>query len=280
MGLSRRLTRFREPFAQLARFLGLRLNESNRSVGLFASSSRRFTMNVNELIGPAVVAAAVSGFVTILGNVFSIRSSRSINSEKIASEKDLAERKFGFEADLAERKFRYEKALHDYRRRVEFAEELLASFYKLKDIIRSIRGPFSFGNEGESRKRREFENEAEARSRDGFYVPIVRIQKSSDFLSDLTSKKYRAQAVYQNEIHRAFELAVEVLNAIQLSSSMLVEQVGQPRVDPEFWRKLERDIWDTSSPDKPDELSQKILQSIDIVEKAVQPTLAKSLVGS
>jgi hypothetical protein len=75
-------------------------------------------------------------------------------------------------------------------------------------------------------------------------------------------------------------LAVEVLNAIQVASSMLVDQVGQPRADPEFWRKLERDIWDTSSPDKPDELSRKILQAIDIVEKAVQPTLEKSLVGS
>jgi hypothetical protein len=238
-------------------------------------------MNVNDLIGPAVVAAAVSGVVTILGNVFSIRSSRSINSEKIASEKDLAERKFEFESDLAERKFRYEKALHDYRRRVEFAEELLASFYKLKDVIRSIRGPFSFGSEGESRKRREYENEAEARYRDGFYVPIVRIQKNSDFLSDLTSKKYRAQAVYQNEIHRAFELAVEVLNTIQVASSMLVEQVGQPRVDADFWRKLEREIWDRSSPDKPDELATKILEAIDIVEKAVRPTLERSpAVGS
>jgi hypothetical protein len=233
-------------------------------------------MNVNDLIGPAVVAAAVSGFVTILGNIFSIRSSRSINFEKITSEKQLAERKFEFEVDLSERKFRYEKALHDYRRRVEFAEELLASFYKLKDTVRAIRGPFSYGSEGESRKRREHEIEAEARSRDGFYVPIARIQKNSDFLSDLTSKKYRAQAIYQNEIHRAFELTVEVLNTIQVASSMLVDHVGQPRNDPEFWQKLEREIWETSPPDKPDELSQKILQAIEIVEKAVRPTLERS----
>jgi len=234
-------------------------------------------MNWNDLVGPAVVAAIVSGFVTILGNIFSIRSSRSMNAEKIASEKALAERKFEFETDFAERKFRYEQAMHDYRRRVEFGEELLAAFYKLKDTVRSVRGPFSFGNEGETRKRREYENEAEARSRDGFYVPIVRIQKNSEFLSDLTSKKYRAQAVFQNEIHRAFELTVEVLNRIQIASNMLVEQVGQPRLESEFWRKLERDIWETSAPDKPDELSQKILQAIDIVERTVRPTLETSL---
>jgi hypothetical protein len=233
-------------------------------------------MNVDDLIGPAVVAAIVSGVVTFVGNIYSIRSSRSINSEKIASEKELAERKFKFDTDLAEKKFRYEQALHDYRRRVEFGEELLTSFYKLKDTIRSIRGPFSYGDEGETRKRREHENEADARARDGFYVPIVRIQRNSEFLSDLTSKKYRAQAVFQNEIHRAFEIAVEVLNAIRVASSMLVDQVGQQRVDTEFWRGLEREIWDTSSPDKPDELSKKILQAIDIVEKAVRPTLERS----
>jgi hypothetical protein len=230
-------------------------------------------MNVNDLIGPAVVAAIVSGVVTLLGNIFSMRSSRAINADKIASEKQLAERKFEFDTELADRKFRYEQALHDYGRRVEFGEELLASFYKLKDTIRFIRGPFSFGNEGETRKRREYENEADARARDGFYVPVVRIQQNSDFLSDLTSKKYRAQAVFRAEIHRAFELTVEVLNTIQVASNMLVEQVGQRREDPAFWRKLEGEIWDTSSPDKPDESSKKILEAITIVERAVRPAL-------
>jgi hypothetical protein len=57
---------------------------------------------------------------------------------------------------------------------------------------------------------------------------------------------------------------------------MLVDHVGQPRNDPEFWQKLEREIWETSPPDKPDELSQKILQAIEIVEKAVRPTLERS----
>src|SRR3984957_9886527 len=227
-------------------------------------------MTLNDLIGPAVVAAFVSGVVTILGNVFSIRSSRSINSEKIASEKELAESKFDFEKDIAERKFRYEQELHDYRRRVEFAEELLAAFYKLRDIVLSIRGPFSYGDEGATRKRREHESEPEATARDSFYVPIARMQKQTEFLSDLISKKYRAQAVFKRDIQRAFVLANEVLNTIQIASGMLVEQVGQPGADPEFWRKLEGQIWNTSTPDKPDELSQKIDQAIEIVEAAVR----------
>lgn len=230
-------------------------------------------MDFSALIGPAVVAAIVSGFVTIVGNYLSNKSSRAINLEKIDSEKDLAERKFEAEMALAERKFKHEQTLHDYRRTVEFGEDLLSSFYKLKDVTRSIRGPFSFGSEGESRKRRPHENEGEAQLRDGFYVPIARIQKETSFISDLLSKKYRAQAVFGNDVQRAFELTVEVLNKIQIASNMLVENVGQPRQESEFWRGLEKDIWDTSGPDKPDELAQKILDAIRIVEKAVRPAL-------
>ena len=107
-------------------------------------------------------------------------------------------------------------------------------------------------------------------------MPIARMQKETEFLSDLASKKYRAQAVFKREIQRAFELANEALNTIQIASGMLVEQVGQQRADPEFWRKLEGQIWNTSTPDKPDELSKKIDQAIEIVENAVRPTLEKS----
>lgn len=230
-------------------------------------------MDYASLIGPAVVAAAVSGIVTIVGNFLSNRSSRSINSEKIASEKDLAERKFQAETDLAERRFKHEQALHDYRRTVEFGEDLLSSFYKLKDVVRSVRGPFSYGDEGATRKRRPNEIEAEAQSRDSFYVPIARLQKETTFISDLLSKKYRAQAVFGNDVQQAFELTVAVINKIQIASNMLVENVGQGRREPEPWRGLERDIWDTSGPDKPDELAQKILDAIGLVEKAVRPAL-------
>ena len=156
----------------------------------------------------------------------------------------------------------------------------LVAFYKLRDIVLSIRGPFSYGDEGATRKRREHESEPEATARDSFYVPIARMQKQTEFLSDLISKKYRAQAVFKRDIQRAFVLANEVLNTIQIASGMLVEQVGQPRADPEFWRKLEGQIWNTSTPDKPDELSQKIDQAIEIVEAAVRPALEKSQAGS
>jgi hypothetical protein len=230
-------------------------------------------MTFEELIGPAVVAAIVSGAVSIFGSIFSNRSLRKINGEKIASEERSAERKFEFEKELSERKFFYERSLHDYRRRVEFAEELLTSFYKLKDTIRAIRSPMSYESEAKDRIRDASEGRDLARSRDSYYVANARIQKNSEFLSDIISKKYRAQAVFQGDTHRAFELVVSVINTIQIASSMLVDQAGKTRQDVEFWRKLEREIWDAAPPNKPDELTIKILQAIEIIETAVRPTL-------
>jgi hypothetical protein len=61
---------------------------------------------------------------------------------------------------------------------------------------------------------------------------------------------------------------------------MLLDHVGQARDDTEFWRKLESQIWNTAPPDKPDELSQKIDQATEVVEKAVRPTLVRSPVGA
>ncbi|MGJ4928617.1 hypothetical protein ACQR1I_14170 [Bradyrhizobium sp. HKCCYLS2038] len=231
-------------------------------------------MTLNELIGPAVIAAVVSGLVSLIGNIFSNRSSRTINSDKIASELHLAERKFDFEKELAEKRFRYERELHDYGRRVEFAEDVLASFYKLQDTIREIRVPFSYEGEGVTRKRGDQETVAEARSRNHYYAPIERMNKHKDFLSELISKQYRAQAVFQNDIDHAFALVTEVLHSIQISSNMLVHNVkqGSP-YDPTLMKELERDIWAATAPGEPDPNRERIEQAIEIVERAVRPAL-------
>lgn len=50
---------------------------------------------------------------------------------------------------------------------------------------------------------------------------------------------------------------------------------GKGGQDPDFWQKLELQIWDVSKPDNPDELGQKVAQAIAIVERAVRPTLEK-----
>jgi hypothetical protein len=174
-------------------------------------------MNVvwGDLIGPAVVAAIVSGIVSIVGNLFSNSATKRIHTEKLLFDERLAEKKFRFDVDLAERSFRYDRELHDHKRRVEFAEEILAGFYKFKDVIAAARSPAAYGNEGASRPRDDNEQADLARNKDTYFVPLERLNKNSDFLSDFFSKRYRARAMFRNDIDRGFQLAIEVVSSVQ-----------------------------------------------------------------
>ena len=81
-------------------------------------------MDLSGWIAPAVVAAAVSGFVSLAG-MFVTRSTM-IRLRKEDREADLK---------LAERKFQYERDLHDHKTRVELAEAVLSDFYQCVDVI-------------------------------------------------------------------------------------------------------------------------------------------------
>jgi hypothetical protein len=55
------------------------------------------SMDVSSVIGPAVVAAGVSGIISIVSSVMSMRAARRIHMEKLEFDRDLAERRFEFE---------------------------------------------------------------------------------------------------------------------------------------------------------------------------------------
>ena len=125
-------------------------------------------MDYTSLIGPAVVAAVVSGVVSVVGLVVSTRTARVIHTEKLAFDPDLAERKFAFDKDLAERKVAADTALADkkltldrtfaaWKRQTELAEQVLADFYEARDIIAAARSPADLEDEGNTRQKEAWE---------------------------------------------------------------------------------------------------------------------------
>ncbi|MCK1517267.1 hypothetical protein IVB22_33145 [Bradyrhizobium sp. 190] len=233
-------------------------------------------MTASDLIGPAVVAAIVSGNVSTIGILISNRTANRIHSEKLKSDEALAEKKFRFDVDLAERKFRYDQELHDHKRRVEFGEELLASFYKIRDVIAAVRSPMAYGDEGASRPRNDNEGATSSKNKDNYYVPLERLNKNKDFISDFFSKRSRARAIFRgSEIDEAFRLVNEVIVAIQVSAGMLIRAVGDERRDHAFWQKREANIWDGFGDDR-DELSPKIKTALGVAESVLGPALEAS----
>ena len=90
------------------------------------------------LIGPAVVAAVISSIVTVIGFFITTRAAKAMHREKLAFDQKLAERKFEFEKELA--------------------EEVLADFYKAREIILEARSPGSIrADEGDTRPKMDDE---------------------------------------------------------------------------------------------------------------------------
>ena len=71
-------------------------------------------MEWTSLIAPAVVAAVVSGIVSIVGFVVSARNARRIHAEKLTFDREQAEKRFEFDTGLAERRFQLDKNFVSY----------------------------------------------------------------------------------------------------------------------------------------------------------------------
>ena len=107
-------------------------------------------MDWTSLVGPAVVAAVISGLVATVGIWISARTARRIHTEKLRFDREeaertivrevevteakikadnaLVERRFEVDQKLAERRFAYDCRFNDHKRRVELAEEFADRF--------------------------------------------------------------------------------------------------------------------------------------------------------
>ncbi|WP_333822022.1 hypothetical protein [Pinisolibacter sp.] len=74
-------------------------------------------MDPASFIGPAVVAAVVSGIISMIVAAMNREAMASLQTNKIDAERDLAERRFEFDKKLSERKLRAEEAAADWERR-------------------------------------------------------------------------------------------------------------------------------------------------------------------
>jgi hypothetical protein len=190
---------------------------------------------------------------------------------KFEFDKQLATHQLDTQVALAEKKFQLDAALADRKRRQDLAEEPLSGFYQARNVLQAVRSPMSFEGEGAGRPRRDYENEAQARGRDTYFVPLARLKDHGEFLSGLMSKRYRAQAVVGPEIGRAFQTLHEVVVAIQVSADALIQMSG---LDVETRRKFERDIWWTNLANDP--LDQKVQGAVQTVEAVCRPILVEA----
>jgi len=105
------------------------------------------------------------------------------------------------------------------KRRIELAEEVLALFYQAQDIISSIRSPFGYGGEGETRKPGPNEKPEHKEALDAAYVLIERYNRHIEVFSRIHALRYRFMAQqFGTHSSKPFDALNQVINELILAA--------------------------------------------------------------
>ncbi len=224
-------------------------------------------MNWTSLVGPAVVAAVISSLVTIIGMCISARNTRAIHTEKLAFDREQAERRISAEIALAEKKVDLDRAFTAWKRQAEFAEEVLADFYEARDIITQARMPGSFGDEGSTRKKEDWETPTDTSRLNSYYVPVERLFNRSEFFSKLYARRNRFLAMFGQGDAQPYDEIFKIRGEVLIATRMLIstycdrEQGGLPTSRREWEAQIG---WGDAVTDP---LTRRLNRAIERIEK-------------
>lgn len=107
------------------------------------------------------------------------------------------------------------------KRKIELAEEALATFFEVRDAVSFIRNPWSSGNEGCTRKRADHETEGESRLLDRGYIVFERYESKKEIFVRFNTLKYKFMAMFGVDTESIFKRTNQTLNSIFISANML-----------------------------------------------------------
>ncbi|WP_291820881.1 hypothetical protein [Bosea sp. (in: a-proteobacteria)] len=233
-------------------------------------------MDFGNLVGPAVVAAVVSGIISVVSMVVNRSTTVALHKDKLEADQKLAERKIEADITLAKRKFEYDRHQAVFKRRFELAELLLADAYRYRSLMQFIRNGASFGSEGETRTPAPYESDNEKRQRNNYYVPLERIHAQDEFLSGMFARRTVAKALFGPEAEKAFDHFQMALHRVRSASGMLVEWTkDHDGVDKDLMKKLRNDIWEPMAEhNQANDIGQMVDDGVAVLEGLCKPVLA------
>lgn len=161
---------------------------------------------------------------------------------------------------------------HIGKRKAELAEETLVNFYHAADVIRMMRAPERYTDEGTSRKAPRGESAEEKTARDRAHIAIERYNSSADLFSRLRAARYRFMAFFGRQAAKPFEDLNAIILEIFLAAQMLgdlwaerAERVPSAKAPDlrEQIRHYQRIIWRLDDPDPIDRRVEAIIADIE-----------------
>jgi len=145
------------------------------------------------------------------------------------------------------------------KRKIELAEDILADFYKAREVIRSARFNVVFVGEESERKPEAAETPGQKKARDGFYRVFERLQKERQLFAELHARRYRAMAYFGKEAEALFDDFRRLQVELTTSASMLIQYWNEdPAQRPAGWAEWEKITGELYDPFGGDEFSGKV----------------------
>ncbi len=123
------------------------------------------------------------------------------------------------------------------RRKTELAEEVLAGFYRARDILTWARFPASDDSHDGEVDRPGVGPEDEDVDRSKIFTPVDRLTKESQVFSELQASRYRFMAYFGEEAARPFEEIRAIHSEVIDSAHNLIRTYGQEPTDSEEARR-------------------------------------------
>jgi hypothetical protein len=141
---------------------------------------------------------------------------------------------------------------HKGRKRIDLAEDVLATAYEAAEAISYMRSPFSFDSEAKDLVRHESETDAQFRLRKTYSVAYFRYQQNSELFSKLRTLCYRVEAVFGKPHGAPIRELLKAPHQVITAGSSLARLIGDSDLlEPEararnfdFRQKLEAKFWE------------------------------------
>jgi hypothetical protein len=159
------------------------------------------------------------------------------------------------------------------KRKAELAEDVLADFYQARDIITAARSPGSFGQEGSTRQKSDWEKEDDTRTLNAYFAPAERLIKKFDFFAQLHARQYRFMAYFGKEAAKPYDdlfaLRAEILSAVNmLLATHQQRDLGSLPNDRRRWQDV---IW--AGRNETDRIPARLNQIVETIEATCRPAI-------
>jgi hypothetical protein len=218
-------------------------------------------------------AALLTGAVAILVLIVNSIVNTLMQGQKLKADRELARERFDFDKAADERRIALERSMDQWRRRVEFAEQQLTSFYEARSRLQAIRSPGAFGGEAVGRPGRDQETEALRQQRDTYYPVERRLQEDAEFFRIFYSKRFLASALLGPEAEAPYADIWSAVIKVQVAVAMLMRPDAYAPYPAAMAHRerMEGRIWEGAV--EPDTVAAAIHQAVTDAEAIFRPVI-------